>query len=216
MTICVKICGINTVIAMQAAIEAGASYVGLVFYPPSPRSVTISEAAILARIVPNEIKKVGLFVDISNDPLKDIVDQVPLDILQLHGNETPERVVKIKDFTGLPVMKAIHIETSSDFSAIDKYAGIADQILFDAKAPKNLKNSLPGGNALSFDWKLFANQPWKNNWMLSGGLNEENIAEAVNTTGARAVDVSSGVEGRPGQKDPKLINAFIETVLALS
>ena len=216
MTICVKICGINTVIAMQAAIEAGASYVGLVFYPPSPRSVAISEAAILARIVPNEIKKVGLFVDISNDPLKDIVDQVPLDILQLHGNETPERVVKIKDFTGLPVMKAIHIETSSDFSAIDKYAGIADQILFDAKAPKNLKNSLPGGNALSFDWKLFANQPWKNNWMLSGGLNEENIAEAVDTTGARAVDVSSGVEGRPGQKDPKLINAFIETVLALS
>ena len=216
MTICVKICGINTVIAMQAAIEAGASYVGLVFYPPSPRSVTISEAAILARIVPNEIKKVGLFVDISNDPLKDIVDQVPLDILQLHGNETPERVVKIKDFTGLPVMKAIHIETSSDFSAIDKYAGIADQILFDAKAPKDLKNSLPGGNALSFDWKLFANQPWKNNWMLSGGLNEENIAEAVNTTGARAVDISSGVEGRPGQKDPKLINAFIETVLALS
>ena len=216
MTICVKICGINTVIAMQAAIEAGASYVGLVFYPPSPRSVTISEAAILARIVPNEIKKVGLFVDISNDPLKDIVDQVPLDILQLHGNETPERVVKIKDFTGLPVMKAIHIETSSDFLAIDKYAGIADQILFDAKAPKNLKNSLPGGNALSFDWKLFANQPWKNNWMLSGGLNEENIAEAVDTTGARPVDVSSGVEGRPGQKDPKLINAFIETVLALS
>ena len=216
MTICVKICGINTVIAMQAAIEAGASYVGLVFYPPSPRSVTISEAAILARIVPNEIKKVGLFVDISNDPLKDIVDQVPLDILQLHGNETPERVVKIKDFTGLPVMKAIHIETSSDFSAIDNYAGIADQILFDAKAPKDLKNSLPGGNALSFDWKLFANQPWKNNWMLSGGLNEENIAEAVNTTGARAVDISSGVEGRPGQKDPKLINAFIETVLALS
>ena len=216
MTICVKICGINTVIAMQAAIEAGASYVGLVFYPPSPRSVSFSEAAILARIVPNEIKKVGLFVDISNDPLKDIVDQVPLDILQLHGNETPERVVKIKDFTGLPVMKAIHIETSSDFSAIDKYAGIADQILFDAKAPKDLKSSLPGGNALSFDWKLFANQPWKNNWMLSGGLNEENIAAAVNTTGARAVDISSGVEGRPGQKDPKLINAFIETVLALS
>lgn len=216
MTICVKICGINTVIAMQAAIDAGASYVGLVFYPPSPRSVRISEAAILAKIVPNKIKKVGLFVDISDDPLKEIVDQVPLDILQLHGDETPERVVKIKDFTGLPVMKAIHIENSGDFSAVNKYTGIADQILFDAKVPKNLKNSLPGGNALSFDWKLFANQPWENNWMLSGGLNEKNIAKAVNTTGARAVDISSGVERGPGQKDPKLINAFIETVLALS
>jgi len=216
MTICIKICGINTIIAMQAAIEAGASYVGLVFYPPSPRSVRISEAAILAKIVPNKIKKVGLFVDISDEPLKDIVDQVPLDILQLHGNETPERVVKIKKFTGLPVMKAIHIENNTDFSALDKYTGIADQILFDAKVPKNLKNSLPGGNALTFDWKLFANQPWKNNWMLSGGLNEKNIAEAVITTGARAVDISSGVERRPGQKDPKLISEFIETVLALS
>jgi phosphoribosylanthranilate isomerase len=215
MTVQAKICGINMPDAMQAAIDGGTSYVGLVFYPPSPRAVTGIEAAALAALVPDTVKKIGLFVDIDDDLLTDILNLVPLDILQLHGKETPERVAAIKNATGLPVMKAIHIEKADDFVGIDRYNDIADQILFDAKAPKDLKNALPGGNAISFDWSLFANHPWQNHWMLSGGLNAGNVAEAVRTSGARAVDVSSGVESAPGKKDTKLIAAFLETVLAL-
>ncbi len=215
MTVQAKICGINTPDAMQAAIDGGASYVGLVFYPPSPRAVTGADARALAKMVPASVKKVGLFVDIDDDQLSNILKQVPLDILQLHGKETPDRVAALKTTTGLPVMKAIHIEASEDFSAIDQYSDIADQILFDAKAPKDMKNALPGGNAISFDWGLFANRPWQENWMLSGGLNTDNIADAARISGTRAVDVSSGVESAPGTKDTKLIAAFLETVLAL-
>ncbi|MGB0577518.1 MAG: phosphoribosylanthranilate isomerase [Alphaproteobacteria bacterium] len=215
MTVQAKICGINTPDALQAAIDGGTSHIGLVFYPPSPRAVTGIEAATLAARVPDSVKKVGLFVDIEDDLLNSILNQVPLDMLQLHGKEPPERVATIKQATGLPVMKAIHIKKAEDFSNIDHYRGIADQILFDAKAPKDLKNALPGGNAISFDWSLFANHPWQDNWMLSGGLNADNIAEAVRISGARAVDVSSGVESAPGRKDRKLITEFLETVLAL-
>jgi phosphoribosylanthranilate isomerase len=215
MTVQVKICGLNTPDAMQAAVDASAAYVGLVFYPRSPRAVTGIEAAALAALVPDTVKKVGLFVDIEDDLFTDILNHVPLDILQLHGKETPERVAAIKQTTGLPVMKAIHIETADDFVGIGRYSEIADQILFDAKAPKGLKNALPGGNAISFDWGLFANHPWQNNWMLSGGLNAGNVTEAIRISGARAVDVSSGVESAPGQKDTKLIAEFLETVLAL-
>jgi len=215
MTVQAKICGINTPDAMLAAVAGGTAYVGLVFYPQSPRAVTSIEAAALGTLVPDTVKKVGLFVDIEDDLLTEILKQAPMDILQLHGKETPERVAAIKNATGLPVMKAIHIEKADDFATIDRYSGIADQILFDAKAPKDLKNALPGGNAISFDWGLFANHPWQNNWMLSGGLNTENVAEAVRISGARAVDVSSGVESGPGKKDTKLITKFLETVLAL-
>jgi phosphoribosylanthranilate isomerase len=215
MTVQAKICGINTPDAMQAAVDAGAAYVGLVFYPRSPRAVTGIEAAALATLVPDTVKKVGLFVDIEDDLLTDILNHVPLDILQLHGKETPERVAAIKNAADLPVMKAVHIERADDFAAIDRYSDIADQILFDAKAPKDLKNALPGGNGISFGWSLFANHLWQNNWMLSGGLNAGNVAEAIRISGARAVDVSSGVESAPGHKDPKLIAEFLETVLAL-
>ena len=215
MTVQAKICGINTPNAMHAAIDGGASYVGMGFYPPSPRAISGAEARALTEGVPATIKKVGLFVDIEDDQLSEILTQVPLDILQLHGKETPDRVTALKKVTGLPVMKAIHIETSDDFTAIDQYNDVADQILFDAKAPKDMKNALPGGNAISFDWGLFADRPWQKNWMLSGGLNTENIAEAVRISGAHAVDVSSGVESAPGTKDTKLISAFLETVLAL-
>ncbi|NKB18932.1 MAG: phosphoribosylanthranilate isomerase [Alphaproteobacteria bacterium] len=215
MTVQAKICGINTSDAMQAAIDGDTSYIGLVFYPPSPRAVTNVEAAVLAAMVPQSIKKVGLFVDIDDDQLANILKQTPLEVLQLHGKETPERVAAIKNATGLPVMKAIHIETAEDFENIGRYSDVADQILFDAKAPKNLENALPGGNAISFDWSLFADHPWQDNWMLSGGLNADNVAEAVRISGAQAVDVSSGVESAPGKKDTKLIGAFLETVLAL-
>jgi phosphoribosylanthranilate isomerase len=215
MTVQAKICGINTPDALQAAIDGGSSYIGLVFYPPSPRVVTSIEAAALAALIPDTLKKVGLFVDIEDNQLTDILKQVPLDILQLHGKELPERVAEIKNATGLPVVKAIHIEKAEDFASIDRYNDIADQILFDAKAPKDLKNALPGGNAISFDWGLFTNHPWQKNWMLSGGLDARNVADAVRISGARAVDVSSGVESAPGQKDTKLITEFLETVLAL-
>ncbi|MBO37942.1 MAG: phosphoribosylanthranilate isomerase [Rhodospirillaceae bacterium] len=216
MTVQAKICGINSPIAMKAAIEGGASYIGLVFYPRSPRAVTVTEAAHLAKLVPGTVQKVGLFVNITDDLLNSVLDQLSLDILQLHGKETPERVSEIKDLTGLPVMKAIHIENSADFSEIERYTGVADQILFDAKVPKNMKNALPGGNAISFDWALFGNRPWQKNWMLSGGLTANNVGEAIRISGAQSVDVSSGVETMPGQKDIKMISAFLETVLALS
>jgi len=216
MTVQAKICGINSPIAMEAAVEGGASYIGLVFYPPSPRAVTVTEAAHLSKIVPKTVQTVGLFVNITDSLLNNVLDQIPLDILQLHGKETPERVNAIKDLTGLPVMKAIHIENKSDFSEIERYAGVADQILFDAKVPKNMENALPGGNAISFDWTLFGNRTWEKNWMLSGGLTANNVGEAIKVSGAQSVDVSSGVETMPGQKDIKLIHAFLETVLALS
>ena len=201
---------------MEAAVEGGASYIGLVFYPPSPRAVTVTEAAHLLKMVPKTVKTVGLFVNITDNLLNSVLDQIPLDILQLHGKETPERVNEVKDLTGLPIMKAIHIENKSDFSEIERYTGVADQILFDAKAPKNMENALPGGNAISFDWTLFGNRPWEKNWMLSGGLTANNVSEAIRVSGAQSVDVSSGVETMPGQKDIKLIDAFLETVLALS
>ena len=200
---------------MQAALDGRADYIGLVFYPSSPRAVTSGEAAALTSQSPESTKKVGLFVDTTDDQLTNVLEEVPLDIIQLHGKETPERVAKIKILTGLPVMKAIHIENAEDFSNINRYTDIADQILFDAKAPRGLKNALPGGNAISFDWALFAGRPWKKNWMLSGGLNANNIVEAVSVSGARAVDVSSGVESATGVKDTKLIMEFLETVLAL-
>ena len=186
------------------------------FYPPSPRAVTVAEAVHLAKMVPDTVQTVGLFVNITDDLLNSVLDQIPLNILQLHGKETPERVNAIKDLTGLPVMKAIHIENAADFAEIERYTGVADQILFDAKVPKNLENSLPGGNAISFDWNLFGNRPWQKNWMLSGGLTANNVGEAIRISGAQSVDVSSGVETRPGRKDTKLIDAFLETVLALS
>lgn len=216
MTVQAKICGINTTIAMKAAVRGGASYIGLVFYPPSPRAVTVAEAVHLAKMVPDTVQTVGLFVNITDDLLNSVLDQIPLNILQLHGKETPERVNAIKDLTGLPVMKAIHIENAADLAEIERYTGVADQILFDAKVPKNLENSLPGGNAISFDWNLFGNRPWQKNWMLSGGLTANNVGEAIRISGAQSVDVSSGVETRPGRKDTKLIDAFLETVLALS
>ena len=216
MTVQAKICGINSPIAMEAAVEGGASYIGLVFYPPSPRAVTVTEAAHLSKMVPKTVQTVGLFVNITDNLLNSVLDQIPLDILQLHGKETPERVNEVKDLTGLPIMKAIHIENKSDFSEIDRYTGVADQILFDTKVPKNMENALPGGNAISFDWTLFGNRPWEKNWMLSGGLTANNVSEAIRVSGAQSVDVSSGVETMPGQKDIKLIDAFLETVLALS
>lgn len=202
----VKICGLRDAASLQAAVDAGAAYVGLVFFPKSPRNVTIEEAAVLAQTVPPGVAKVALVVDADDALLDAITAKVPLDVLQLHGHETPERVSAIRVRYGLPVMKAVGVAGPDDLAALDEYAKVADQILVDAKPPKDA--DLPGGNGLSFDWRLIAGRRWPVPWMLAGGLTPENVREAISLTGAKQVDVSSGVETAPGVKDAALIAAF--------
>lgn len=202
----VKICGLSTQEGLQSAIDAGAAYVGFVFFPKSPRNVSIETARDLAATVPVGIAKVALVVDADNALLDAITNAVPLDILQLHGHETPERVLEIKARYGLPVMKAVGVADASDLPDIDAYNAVADQILIDAKPPKSAV--LPGGNGLSFDWTLITKRRWPKPWMLAGGLTPENVAEAIALTGAPQVDVSSGVEVSAGIKDAVKVAAF--------
>ena len=215
MSIAVKICGVNAPAAVAAAARAGASFVGLVFYERSPRYVTPARAGALVAGLPPGIGKVGLFVDMDDAAIGGALRSVPLDLLQFHGRESPERVAAVKATFGIPIMKAITIAARGDFEAVRPYAGCADWILFDAKAPASLQDALPGGNAVSFDWRLLAGLELPVPWMLSGGLDPENVAEAVRVSGARAVDVSSGVEARPGLKDPARIEAFVRAVEGL-
>lgn len=190
-----------------AATDAGATYVGFVFFPRSPRAVSVALAAQLAIEVPVGVAKVALVVDADNALLDQITNAVPLDMIQLHGHETPERVTEIRARYGLPVMKVIGVAEAADLDQIDIYSAVADQIMVDAKAPKGAK--LPGGNGMAFDWGLLkARKYWTKPWMLAGGLTPDNVAEAIRLTGVRQVDVSSGVESAPGQKDPARIAAF--------
>ena len=204
-----KICGINSPEALSAALGGGARFVGLVFYPPSPRAVTPEAAAGLARRVPAGVTKVGLFVDPDDDLLSGTLGRVALDLLQLHGAEAPRRVAEIRARFGLPVMKAVKVAKAADLDPAEAYLGVADRLLFDAKAPAAMTDALPGGNALAFDWRLLSGRTWSKPWMLSGGLDPDNLAEAVRISGARAVDVSSGVEERPGVKSAERIAAFL-------
>jgi phosphoribosylanthranilate isomerase len=209
----VKICGLRTVADVMAAADAGASYVGFVFFPKSPRNVTIDEAAALAIEVPMGVAKVALVVNADDAFLDALTAKVPLDMLQLHGSETPARVAEVKARYSLPVMKAIGISTAADLEKIDTYAAVADQLLIDAKPPKDA--NLPGGNGNAFDWQLLAGRKyWIKPWMLAGGLTMDNVASAIATTGATQVDLSSGVESAPGVKDPALIHAFIAAARA--
>ncbi len=203
----VKICGLNTPHHVAAAVAAGAGYLGFVFFPKSPRNVSIALARDLAVDVPIGVAKVALVVNADNAALDAILEAVPLDMLQLHGSETVERVAEVKQRYGLPVMKAVGVADESDLAALDEYGLVADQLLVDAKPPKGA--DLPGGNGLAFDWRLIANRRWFAPWMLAGGLTPANVAEAVRLTGARQVDVSSGVESAPGVKDEELIAGFI-------
>ena len=207
MTTRVKICGLREPEHVVVAAEAGAAYIGLVFFEKSPRHVSIAEARNLALEVPPGVAKVALVVNASDEDLGAILDRVPLDMLQLHGRETPARVAEIRARFGLPVMKALGVAEASDLAVLPDYEAVADQILLDAKAPKGA--ALPGGNGLAFDWRLVAGQVFEKPWMLAGGLTPDNVAEAIARTGARQVDVSSGVESAPGIKDPALIRAFI-------
>jgi phosphoribosylanthranilate isomerase len=209
----VKICGLRTVEDVMAAADAGASYVGFVFFAKSPRNVSIAEAAALAVEVPMGVAKVALTVNADDTFLDNLTAQVPLDMLQLHGSETPQRVAEVKARYGLPVMKAIGISDASDMDKIDAYSAVADQLLIDAKPPKGA--DLPGGNGAAFDWTLLADRKyWTKPWMLAGGLTMDNVADAIATTGAAQVDLSSGVESAPGVKDPALIRAFIAAARA--
>ncbi|MCL7464920.1 phosphoribosylanthranilate isomerase [Phaeovulum sp. NW3] len=212
MTIRVKICGLTEPSAVAAAVAAGAAYLGFVFFPKSPRNLAIAQARALALDVPMGVAKVALVVDADDATIAAILDQVPIDMLQLHGHESPDRVAQVRARFGLPVMKAVGIAEPADLDRLPAYEAVADQILVDAKAPKGA--ALPGGNGLAFDWRLIAGRKWDKPWMLAGGLTPDNVAAAVRLTGARQVDVSSGVESAPGVKDGALIRAFVAAASA--
>ena len=212
MTVETKICGLSTSEGIEAAVAGGASYIGFVFFPRSPRSVTPEQAADLRALVPRGVAVVALMVNPDDALVKSVLEHVAPDMIQLHGAETPERVAEIKALTALPVMKAVAIAGQDDVERALGYAGTADRLLLDAKPPKDRQNALPGGNGVTFDWRLIEGREWPLPWMLSGGLTAENVAEAVRLTGAAAVDVSSGVEKAPGIKDAALIGAFLESV----
>tara|TARA_B100000686_G_scaffold331243_1_gene394506 strand:- start:840 stop:1490 length:651 start_codon:yes stop_codon:yes gene_type:complete len=212
MAVTAKICGINDPEAMRAAIAGGASHVGLVFYEPSPRSLSPGEAMALATVVPERVEKVGLFVDPENEQIDKTLMVVKLDMLQLHGDETPDRVRDLKVRTGKRVMKVIKVSEPEDLVRAEAYVRIADALMFDAKPPKGMKEALPGGNAISFDWRILSECTWPLPWMLAGGLTKENVATAVELSGARIVDISSGVEDIPGRKKVEKIAEFLRAV----
>ena len=209
----VKICGLSRPEHVSAAVEAGAAYVGFVFFQNSPRNVSLETARALDLEVPAGVAKVALVVNADDGFLDRLVDTVPIDILQLHGSETPERVREVKARYGLPVMKAVGVASVDDLESLDAYAQVADQILVEAKPPKG--SDRPGGNGRTFDWTLIANRRWPVPWMLAGGLTIDNVAEAVRGTGARQVDLSSSVETAPGVKDAGLIQAFVAATKSL-
>lgn len=205
----VKICGISTGRDLQAATDAGATYFGLVFYPASPRALTPAAAAELARRKPAGVAAVGLFVDPDDATLDQVLQEVPLDFIQLHGDEPPARIAAIRERYALPVIKAVRVRETEDLSTLDAAEAVADQVLCDAAPAAGETAPLPGGNGLSFDWHILAGRQWRKPWLLAGGLTPENVAEAIRLTGAEQVDVSSGVEDSPGHKSPELITAFL-------
>lgn len=208
MGVAAKICGLSTEEAVAAAITGGAAYLGFVFYPPSPRAVTPQRAARLCETVPAGVGRVGLFVDADDETIEAALIASPIDVLQFHGGESPERIAKVRLRFGRPVMKAVAIAGAKDVFGAARYEDVADRLLFDAK-PQRRADALPGGNGLAFDWRLIAGRKWRRPWMLSGGLTAALLPEAVRISGATAVDVSSGVESRPGIKDPEKIRAFL-------
>ncbi|HOO81212.1 MAG TPA: phosphoribosylanthranilate isomerase [Alphaproteobacteria bacterium] len=205
----VKICGLKDPENLSAATSAGARYVGFVFYPPSPRNIAADSAKELSLTLPTGVKAIGLFVNPTNEQLEHILGIVPLDMLQLHGSESPERVQQIKDKFAMPVMKATKIREPADLETVPAYEETADWLLFDSRPEAA---TLPGGTGHSFDWSLLAGKTFSRPWMLSGGLTPENVAEALSQLSPTAVDVSSGVESAPGVKDPAKIKAFIDAV----
>lgn len=202
-----KICGLSTAGSVAASAEAGARFVGFVFYPPSPRAVDPEQAARLAVDVPAGVGKVGLFVDPTDAQVDSVMAAVPLDFIQIHKVSDRKRLQAIRERAGLPLIAAQAVASAADVDAGLALAGVADMVLFDAKPAQDA--TLPGGNGIAFDWRLLANRRMPVPWMLAGGLNPDNVAEAVMLTGAKMVDVSSGVESAPGVKDAEAIRAFV-------
>lgn len=213
MTTDVKICGLKTEAAVDAALTGGADYIGLVFFPRSPRHVDIATGLKLADRARGQAKIVALFVDPDDKVLDQIVDRIQPDLIQLHGDESSPRVKEIRKRCGVPIIKAIKVGSSVDAKRAQRYDDAADLILFDSKTPNH--GSLPGGNGLSFDWHALDEVKDRMKFMLSGGLTPENVAEAIRLTHAKAVDVSSGVESAPGIKDPELIRRFLKASKAV-
>jgi phosphoribosylanthranilate isomerase len=210
----VKVCGLSTPETVAAAVAAGASHIGFIFYPPSPRAVSPETAREIARSAPTSVSRVAVFVDADDAEIQTVVETLSPQVLQLHGRETPARVAALKKRFGLTVMKAIRVSSADDIHAARAYDGIADMLLFDAKPPKDAAGMLPGGNGLAFDWNLLGAYGGGTPWFLSGGLDAENAREAARISGARALDVSSGVEDRPGCKNTAKIAAFLAAVRA--
>ncbi len=213
MTIDVKICGISEAIHAEAAADAGATYLGFIFFEPSPRNLTISDAEALGAKLPQGPKRVGVFVNAHQELIEQAVNALKLDIIQLHGRETPLETAFIKERLHLPVMKAIAVSAEADLAKAAPYLPYVDRILFDAKPPKGAV--LPGGNAVSFPWHILKGKNLPYNWMMAGGLTPQNAFDAVTASGANALDVSSGVETAPGKKSTSLIQAFLSAVKAV-
>lgn len=212
MKFSVKICGLKDARNVAAAVEGGAAYTGFVFFRRSPRFITAEAAGTLINEIPRSVTSVGLFVNPTDAELEAVLAHARLGMIQLHGTETPARVDKVRRLSGLPVIKAVGVATARDVHAVKVYEDHADWLLFDAKPPKDAAR--PGGNALAFDWPLLKTYAGKTSWMLAGGLTRGNVAAAIKASGARAVDVSSGVETAPGVKSPAKIRAFLKTALA--
>ncbi|MFB9953334.1 phosphoribosylanthranilate isomerase [Rhizobium puerariae] len=206
----VKICGLKTPEAVDRAVARGATHVGFIFFPKSPRNIAPDAAGELADRVRGRVKIVAVTVNADDEELDDIVSLLRPDILQLHGNESPERILHVKALYGLPVMKVFSVREAGDLDRVDPYIGVADRFLFDAKAPAG--SELPGGNGVSFDWSLMASLDEGVDYMLSGGLNKDNVAVALASTRASGIDASSGVESAPGVKDLGMIDAFFDAV----
>lgn len=212
MTVLAKICGLKTPEAVAAAVDGGASLVGFVFFGRSPRCIDPQTVKQLAARVPPSVRKVGMLVDDGDERIAEILKGCDLDLLQLHGAETPERVAQIRARFGKQVIKAIPVSEAADLDRAAAYEPVADYLMFDAKPPKSMTGALPGGNALSFDWTLLSNRHFRLPWLLAGGLTPDNVAEAARISGAPMVDVSSGVEDRPGEKNVSKIKAFLDAI----
>lgn len=212
MALDIKICGLKTDAALAAALAGGASHVGFIFFPKSPRYVEPTEAGRLREAVRGKALAVAVTVDASDAFLDGIVTAMQPDMLQLHGSETPERVAELKARHGLPVIKALPLSEAADLKRIRPFVGVADRFLFDAKPPKG--STLPGGNGVAFDWRILAGLDAGVDYMLSGGLNAANVGDALRLANPPAIDISSGVESAPGVKDPALIEQFFRAVRA--
>lgn len=212
MTVKAKICGLSNLDTMNAAIDAGAAIIGFVFFPKSPRNVEPVVAGELCNYASGKVQTAGIFVNPDDALLTEVLREADLDYIQLHGNETIERIQYIKNRFDKKVIKAISVASVSDIARAREYESHVDMLLFDAKPPTDLENALPGGNGLEFDWQLIAGKEWKVPWLLSGGLDATNVAEAIKISGAEMVDVSSGVEEAPGTKNIEKINAFMQAI----